>query len=97
MMATLAFNELSNLNYYANPSLVDEQPNTVIAHIYSNDINKFNHSKVDVTDLAQGIIDIGKKCKSYSVNNIAISSILVRKIHEVNEGELIIENSMFGT
>ena len=26
-----------------------------------------------------------KKCKSYGVNNIAISSILVRKNHEVNE------------
>ena len=28
---------------------------------------------------------MGKKCKSYGVNNIAISSILVRKNHEVNE------------
>ena len=35
------------LNYYANPALVDEQPNTVIVHIGSNDINKFNYSKVD--------------------------------------------------
>ena len=73
------------LNYYANPTLVDEQPNTVIVHIGSNDITKFNYSKVDVEDLAQRIIDVGKNCKSYGVNNIAISSILVRKIHEVNE------------
>ena len=70
------------LNYYANPTLVDEQPNTVIVHIGSNDITKFNYSKVDVEDLAQSV---GKKCKSYGVNNIAISSILVRKNHEVNE------------
>ena len=40
------------LNYYANPTLVDEQPNTVIVHIGSNDITKFNYSKVDVEDLA---------------------------------------------
>ena len=54
-------------------------------HIRLNDINKFNYSKVDVEDLAQRIIDIGKKCKSYGVNNIAISSVLERKNHEVNE------------
>ena len=73
------------LNYYANPTLVDEQPNTVIVHIGSNDITKFNYSKVGVKELAQRIIDVGKKCKSYGVNNIAISSILVRKNHDVNE------------
>ena len=73
------------LNYYANLTLVDEQSNTVIVHISSNDFTKFSYSKVDVKYLAQRIIDVGKKCKSYGVNNIAISSILVRKIHEVNE------------
>ena len=67
------------LNYYANPTLVDDQPNTAIVHIDSNDITKFNYSKVDVEDLAQRIIDAGKKFKSYGVNNIAISSVLVRK------------------
>ena len=36
------------------------QPNTVIVHIGSNDITKFNYSKVDVEDLAQRIIDVGK-------------------------------------
>ena len=49
------------LNYYPNPTLVDEQPNTVIAHIGSNNITKFNYSKVDVEDLVQRIIiDVGK-------------------------------------
>ena len=67
------------LNYYLNPILVDEQPNTVIVHIGSRDINRFNYSKADVEDLIQRIIDTGKKCKSYGVNNIAISSILVQK------------------
>ena len=65
------------MNYYLNPILVDEQPNTVIVHIGSRDINKFNYSNADVKDLIQIIIDTGKKCKSYGVNNIAISSILV--------------------
>ena len=60
------------MNYYANPTLVDEQPNSVIVHIGSNVITKFNYSNVDVEDLAQRSIDVGKKCKSYGVNNIAM-------------------------
>ena len=48
------------LSYYANLTLVEEQPNTVIVHIGSNDITKFNYSKVDVEDLSQRIIDVGK-------------------------------------
>ena len=64
---------MKQLNYYASPTLVNEQPNTVIVHIGPTDINKFNYSKVD------GIINVGEKCKSCGVNNIAISSILVRK------------------
>ena len=73
------------LNYYANPTLVDEQPSMAILHIGSNDINKFNYGKVDVEDLAQRIIDIGKKCNSYRVNNNAISPISVRKNDEVDD------------
>ena len=70
------------LNYYANPTIADDKPNTVIVHIGSSDITKLNYSKVDVEDLAQRIIDVEKKCKSYGVNNIAISPILVRKNHD---------------
>ena len=55
------FKCFSRLKYYANPTLVDEQPNAVIVHIGSNDMTKFNYSKVEVEDLAQRIIDVGKK------------------------------------
>ena len=51
-------------------------------------------SKIDVEDLAQRIIDTGKKCKSYGVNNIPISSILIRKNHEVNEVIKKVNNSL---
>ena len=47
------------LNYYVNPTLIDEQPTTVIVRIASNDINKFNHSKGDVEDLV-------RSCKNVS-------------------------------
>ena len=60
MRYTLSALAAKQLNYYANPTLVDKQPNMVIVHIGSNDITKFNYSKVDVEDLAQRIIDVGK-------------------------------------
>ena len=52
---------MRQMSYYANPTLDDEQPNTVIVYVGSNDINKFSYSKVEVEYLAQRIIDIGGK------------------------------------
>ena len=34
------------LNYYTNPTLVDEQLNTIIAHLGSNDITKLTTAKL---------------------------------------------------
>ena len=75
MQYTLSGSNTKQLNYYVNLTLVNEQPNTVIVHIDSNNITKFNYSKVSGEDLGQRIIDVGKKCKSYGINNIAISPI----------------------
>ena len=44
----LSGSNMKQLNNYENPTLVDEQPNKVIVHIGSNNINKFNYSKFDV-------------------------------------------------
>ena len=44
----LSGSNTKQLNDYENPTLVDEQPNKVIVHIGSNDINKFNYSKFDI-------------------------------------------------
>lgn len=63
------------LNCYANPKLVDEQPNTLIAPVGSHNIDKFKHRKVEVENLIHRMIDSGKKCKSCIDNNTAISSI----------------------
>ena len=60
------------------PVLVDEKPQTVVIHIGSNDITKFNYYDVDVNDLANRILKIGLKRKYYGVERIAISSALVR-------------------
>ena len=66
------------LGYYVVPTLVDETPQTVIIHIGSNDITESKIKHINLDDLAQKAIDIGLRCRSYGLRNIAISSILVR-------------------
>ena len=73
------------LNYYTVPTLTDETLQTVVIHIGSNDITKMNYKTINVQDLAQGIIDIGLKCKSYGVSRIVISSIHTRVSAQLNQ------------
>ena len=40
---------------------------------------------VNVEDLAQPIVNVAKKCRWFGVNNIAISSILMRKNMSINK------------
>ena len=72
------------LHYYVVPTLVDETPQTVI-HICSSDIMERKIKQINLDDLAQKVIDIGLKCRSCRVCNIAISSILVRSSIRVNQ------------
>ena len=51
------------LDHYVIPVLVDKKPQTVVAHIGSIDITKFNYHDVDVNDLANRIVQIGLKCR----------------------------------
>ena len=52
--------------------LVDEKPQTVVMRIGSNDFTKFNHRDASINYLANMIIQIGLKCRYYSVKSIAI-------------------------
>ena len=70
----------NQLDYCVFPMLVDEKPDNVVIHIGSNDITKFNNNNVNVEELAHRIINIGLKCRSYGVSNIAVSSVLKRRI-----------------
>ena len=67
------------MDYYVVLTLVDEKPGSIQLNIGSNDINKTNYDHVNAEDLAQRIVNIGKKCRSCAVNKIANSSILMRK------------------
>ena len=80
------------LNYYIVPTLVDETPQTVVIHIGSNDITESKIKQINLDDLAQKIIDIGLKCRSYGVRNIAISSILLRSSIRLNQIILKVNN-----
>ena len=76
---------IDQLDYYVVPLLVDEKPNNVVIHIGSNDITKFNYNNVNAEELAHRIINIGFKCRSYLVSNIAVSSILKRSSFNINQ------------
>ena len=73
------------LDYYVVATLVDETPQTVVMHIGSNNITESTIRQINLDDLAQKIIDIGLKCRSYRVRYIAISSILVRSNIRLNQ------------
>ena len=64
------------LHHYIIPSLVGDKPDAVIIHVGTNDI-LYNVSFEDIT---RNIMRIGSNCKSDGVNDVFISSILVKKI-----------------
>ena len=65
-----------------NPKIL--KPINVVIHIGPNDITKFNYNNVNAEELAHRIINIGLKCKSYGVSNVAVSSILKRNSFNIN-------------
>ena len=68
------------LNHYMVPPLVDDKPDTVIIHIVTNDVlENANHE-----DIVRNIIKIGLECKKYGVNDIVISSVLVKRSPKLN-------------
>ena len=68
------------LSHYIIPSLVDNKPDKVIIHVGTNDVlNGAND-----TELANSIIKIGMICKQHGVNDVFISSILVKKSPRLN-------------
>ena len=75
----------NHLDYYVVPLLVDEKPDNVVIHTVSNDITKFNYNNVNAEGLAHRIINVGLKCRSYGVSNIAVSSILKRSSFNINQ------------
>ena len=77
------------LNHYILPKLHKDQPDVVLLHIGSNDINNQTKDKIDTEKLTGDIINIGKSCIDLVV---VISSVLpktniplTRLIGQVND------------
>ena len=75
----------NKLDYYSISMPVDEKPNTIIIHIGSNNITKSNYQLINPYEVAKGILNIGLKWNNYGVNEIAISSILVKSNSNLNK------------
>ena len=68
------------LDHYILPPLVDDKPDAVIIHVSTNDVlTNANHEEI-----ARNIIKIGLNCKNHGVNDVVISSVLVKKNPNLN-------------
>ena len=67
------------LNHCILPTLHEDQPDVVLLHIGSNDINNQTKDKIKTEKLAEDIINIGKSCIDLSVKKVAVSSILLKR------------------
>ena len=70
---------VKRLDHYITPVLEEDQPDIVIIHVGCNDITYNSIENIDVNDLSNRLLDIGKKCKSYGVETVIFSSILAKK------------------
>ena len=59
---------------------MDDKPDAVIIHVGTNDIlTNANHEEI-----ARNVIKIDLNCKNYGVNDVVISSVLVKKNPNLN-------------
>ena len=70
---------IKSLDHFITPNLVEDEPDIVIIHTGSNYITHNTVDQINVMDIVNRIINIGKKCLSYSVKEVIISSIFIKK------------------
>ena len=83
-MEQITNSSLCDTDPYVILVLIDEKPQTIVILIGSNDIIKFNYHDVVVSDLANRILQIGLKCRYYSIDSIAFSSVFLRNNNNLN-------------
>ena len=64
------------MNHYVLPKLHEDQPDVVLLHIGSNDLNNQIKDKTNTEKLTEDIINIGESCINLGVKEVIISSIL---------------------
>ena len=69
---------IKRVDHFITPNLVEDRPDIVIIHIGSNYITHTTVDQIDVKDIVNHTINIGKKCLSYGVKEVIISSIFIK-------------------
>ena len=64
----------AHLEHYVIPSLAEEKPDAVVIMVGANDIS----NNVNDKDIANTIMNVGRKCKQEGVNNVFICSLTCR-------------------
>ena len=75
---------IKRLDHFIIPTLVEDRADIVIIHIGSNDITHNTVDQIDVKDIVNRIINIGKKSLSYGVKEVIISSIQTYENHQTS-------------
>ena len=65
--------------HYSIINLHEDQPDVVLLHIGSDDINNETKGKINTEKLTGDIINIGKSCIDLGVKEVVISSVLPKQ------------------
>lgn len=68
-----------DLAHYVIPTLIDQSPDAVVIHVGTNNVKRSNQKPTQTNaEIAEEIIQTGRICRQYGVNEVFISSLLCR-------------------
>ena len=68
-----------HMSDYMPTHLFKENPDTVIIHVGGNDLPTPRHDPVPVSTIVDHIIECGRVCRSFEVENVLIAGVTIRK------------------
>ena len=75
--------KVEELQHYVTPHLQAQKPDISIIHVEGNNVNLKNLEDINVDEISENIVNVGKKCASFN-STVFISSILVKKNYRVS-------------
>ena len=75
--------KVEELQHYVTPHLEAQKPDISIIHVGGNNVNLKNLEDINVNEISENIVNVGKKCASFN-STMFISSILVKKNYRVS-------------
>lgn len=70
---------VENLNYYVHPTLEQEKPDIVVIHVGINNLLSSHLNAASDNEIAEQILDIGKKCVRNGVEKVFISALVTSR------------------